>query len=428
MSAPARHSVRERAGSRLEPPFRILCFGYHPWSPLWKRNQSMMAALASRPRVAEVVFANPPVSAATPLDRLLDDLKSIRRHSWRGIWPHRPVPGLVVLTPVHWVPFRGRLGALARADRALLRGALLGRMGGRPFILVVNGVRRETLEIAELVAGEASYRVFDWSDDFAQFHKDPAARREIEELSVACVRSADLVLAVNQNLGARARDLGARVEVVINATGLRPLDRDRIPAGARELGARLGRPIIGYAGFINEHRVDEALVAELARRHPEWTILFIGVVQLDFDRRFRGYRNVVFHPPVPHRELAAYLSLFDVCLIPHLDNPHTAGNNPLKMYDYLTTGRPVIATRVAGLEGFEDVIEVAGDRERFIALVESALEKPDPPLAAAARRARAAEHTWEARAAQVEEILVRTLGGGREPGGGEASERPDMRR
>jgi len=153
-------------------------------------------------------------------------------------------------------------------------------------------------------------------------------------------------------------------------------------------------------------------VVELARRHPEWTICFLGLVQLDFDRRFPPLPNLVFHPQVPHAELSDYLSLFDVCLIPHLDNAHTAGQSPLKLYDYLTTGRPVVSTRIAGIDDFADVIEIADTRAEFIAAVEAAVSASgrEPPEAAAARRARGAEHTWDARARQVEAILLGALG------------------
>jgi glycosyltransferase involved in cell wall biosynthesis len=398
---------------------------------MWKRNQSMMAALARRPAVEKVIFVNPEVSLATPPARLLADLRSIRRHAWRGAWPHRPAPGVLVLSPVHWIPFRRRIRALGRIDRGLVRSRLLRRLDDQPFLLLLNGVREETLEVVDLVSDLASFQVFDWSDDFAQFHKDPAVRAEVEARSQDCIRQADLVLAVNQNLASRARALGARVEVVINATGLRPLsDGDgALVAGASTLARELRRPLLGYVGFINEHRVDHELVTELARRHPEWTLFFLGLVQLDFDRRFRSLPNVVFHPPVPHGELADYMSLFDVCLIPHLDNPHTAGNNPLKLYDYLTTGRPIVTTRVAGLEGFEDLVEVATDRDSFIAAVEAAVAGPDPPGRAANRRARAAEHTWEARAAEVEAILLEAVtGGGGAGGGAGASTGPEAER
>jgi len=393
----------------LVPPFTLLCFGYHPWSSVWKRNQSMMAALANRPSIERIVFLNPEVSAAAP-GHLVHDLRTLRRHSWRGVIPSHPRPKVEVMTPVHWLPLRGRSPRLAELDRQIIRSRLLAATAGRPFILFLNGVREETINTSDLIVDYAAFRIFDWSDDFAQFPRDPAAKAHIEELTRHCLDTADLVFAVNENLAERARARGARVELVINATGLSP-QGERGPGGmeASQLAAGLARPILGYSGFINEHRVDRELVHELARRHPDWTILFLGLVQLDFDRGFSDVPNVVFHPLVPYAKLADYLALFDVCLIPHFDNPHTAGNNPLKLYDYLTTGRPIVATRVAGTAGFEDVVHVAAGREEFIAAVERAVAEEEPETMAARRLARAAEHTWEARARQVEAAIVAAL-------------------
>jgi glycosyltransferase involved in cell wall biosynthesis len=316
------------------------------------------------------------------------------------------------------LPFRSRFPALARADRALQRDRMLGPLAHRPFVLYVNGIREETTPLIDLVRPQATFQVFDWSDDFAEFPRDPAARTRIQALTAEEIGRSDLVLAVNDSLAARARALGARVVTVVNATGLSPALADGPgAASARALAAGLRRPILGYAGFINEHRIDAELVRELARRHPDWTLLFLGLVQLDFDRQFADLPNVVFHPLVPHAELAQYLTLFDVCLIPHLDNAHTAGNNPLKLYDYLTTGRPIVSTPIAGISGFEDVVQVARDRESFIRAVESAVRDPGGPEAAAARLRRGAGESWEARAAQVESAIAGALaleGGGRQ--------------
>ena len=399
-------SVAQRPQPELDAPLTILCFGYHPWGPAWKRNQSLAAALAARPGIEHVRFVNPPVTLLTPLRRLWTELKGDHRYRWRGVLHYRPRPKLEVMTPLEWLPFRSRLRALAGADRTIQRADVLGPLIHRPFILYVNGVREETAELAALVHPLAELRVFDWSDDFAQFPIDPAGRAQMAALTTAEIQQADLVLAVNETLAERARGLGARVETVINASGLSPLAGGvPIHPGARALQARLPRPILGYAGYINAHRVDAELVRALAQRHPDWTVLFLGLIQHNFDRRFRDLPNVHFHPLVPHTQLADYLAIFDVCLIPHLDNAHTAGNNPLKLYDYLTTGKPIVSTRIAGVTGFEDVVVVADDRESFIRAVEAAVAAPGALADSAAQRARAAAHTWEARAAQVESAI-----------------------
>ena len=394
-------------------PISILCFGYHAWSPTWKRNQSLMAALAARPGVARVHFVNPAVSLLTPPAQLRRELTTHHRHRWRGIVPYRPVPGVRVWTPWHFLPVRARQGGLAPAERAVLGRLMLRGLGDEPFILYVNDIREEARALIELARPRAALCVFDWSDDFAEFARDPAAQRRLSELTELAIREADLVLCVNANLARRAAALGARVETVVNATGLRAAGEaaqsGSASAGARALGARLRHPVLGYEGNINDHRVDLDLVAVIARRHPEWTLLFLGQLQPGLDRRLGEAPNVVFHPLVPHAELAEYLRLFDVCLIPHLDNAHTAGNNPLKLYDYLTTGKPVVATRIAGLEGFEDVVQVADGHAGFLAALEQAVAVPEPPAVAARRRERARAHTWEARAHQVEAAIAASL-------------------
>ncbi len=394
-------------------PISILCFGYHAWSPTWKRNQSLMAALAARPGVKQVHFVNPAVSLFTPPRALGRELATHHRHRWRGIVPYRPVPSVRVWTPWHFLPVRTRRQGMAPAERAVLGRLLTRGLGDEPFILYVNDVRDEARALIELARPRAALQVFDWSDDFAEFARDPAARQRLAALTEIAIREADLVLAVNSTLARRAAALGARVETVVNATGLHPVAEGAAPgsasAGARALAGRLRHPVIGYEGNINDHRVDLDLVAEIARRHPEWTLLFLGQLQPGLDRRLGDASNVVFHPLVPHAELADYLRLFDVCLIPHLDNAHTAGNNPLKLYDYLTTGKPVVATRIAGLEGFEDVVQVADGHAGFLAALEAAVAVPEPPAVAARRRERARSHTWDARARQVEAALGAAL-------------------
>ncbi len=390
----------------------LVCLGYHPWSNMWKRNQSMTAELARQRLVERLLFLNPEVSLATSPGRIRRECRTVRRYSWSQILPRRPEPRVTVMTPIHLVPLRGRLPVLDRIDRHLIQTAVWRALGGRcPYLLLINTVRPESQELIELLGEDAVLRIFDWSDDFSRFQRDPRGVAEIARLTDALLESVDLVLTVNQPLAEHARRLNPRVQTVINATNMRALPADHQPGpGVRALAATLPGPILGYAGYINEHRVDVELVTELARRHPDWTVLFLGPVFRGFDRRFEGLPNVRFHPPVPYGELQDYLALFDVCLVPHLDNAHTAGNNPLKLYDYLTTGRPVVSTRIQGLAGFEDLVAVADSPAEFIAAVEQAVAERSAATADR-RRAGAAEHHWSIRVAEVAAALAGALGG-----------------
>ena len=264
------------------------------------------------------------------------------------------------------------------------------------------------------------------SDQPGRFAHGPELREAIARTTDDLIRRVDLVLTVNEQLTARARRLQGRVHTVINATNMRPRPAGHaLPPSVQALARSLTKPVLGYAGFINQHRIDLELVGELARRQPGCTLLFIGPIRDDFRRRFPSLPNIRFLPPVPYDALQDYLALFDVCLIPHLDNPHTAGNNPLKLYDYLTTGQPVVSTRIAGLEGFEDVVAVAESAPDFLAAVDRVLAE-DTGEARGRRLARAAEQHWSRRVHEVAAALEAALGRGGGAGDGQVAERSDV--
>jgi hypothetical protein len=91
---------------------------------------------------------------------------------------------------------------------------------------------------------------------------------------------------------------------------------------------------------------------------------------------------------------------FDVCLIPHTLDRLTVSMDPIKLYDYLATGKPVVTTPIAGSERFADLIYVANDAIGFAGQVGVALAEADADQAAR-RQQRAREHTWAARAATM---------------------------
>jgi glycosyltransferase involved in cell wall biosynthesis len=250
----------------------------------------------------------------------------------------------------------------------------------------------------------ARCRIFDWSDDFARYATQPADQEAIGAAVDRLLDRVDLVVAVNEELARRARRHGRETVVIHNATRMAPQPGPPRGPGARALRARLSHPILGYAGFVNEHRIDLAVVEALARAHPEASLVFLGPVFRDFSRRFPAFPNINFHPPVPHERLQDYLRAFDVCLLPHLVNAHTAGNDPIKLYDYLSSGRPVVTTPVAGSERVAGVARVADSPAAFCAAVEAALAEADPGLQAA-RLEVARQNSWAVRARQVENAV-----------------------
>jgi hypothetical protein len=105
--------------------------------------------------------------------------------------------------------------------------------------------------------------------------------------------------------------------------------------------------------------------------------------------------------------MPALLTSLDVCVIPHLVNELTLSMDPIKIYDYMATGRPIVSTGVAGVDRFDDVIYVRHDLDGFLDGIESALRENDN-----VRRQRliyAQENTWSKRGSEIWRIMEDVL-------------------
>jgi glycosyltransferase involved in cell wall biosynthesis len=143
------------------------------------------------------------------------------------------------------------------------------------------------------------------------------------------------------------------------------------------------------------------LVAEVAQAYPSCLILLIGHDQIGAGRRLRHIANVRLLGEVPYRQLPYYLHGFDVCLLPRRILPLTKAMNPVKVYEYLSAGRPVVAVDLPELQQFGDLVYNASSPAAFLDSVGTALAESRTAAIVAQRRDFAARETWAKRAARV---------------------------
>ncbi|HEU5320448.1 MAG TPA: glycosyltransferase, partial [Methylomirabilota bacterium] len=368
---------------------------------MWKRNQSMVAALARRSWIRRALFLNPDVWVGALARQPRRQLTGMARFAWRGVRLYRAAPKTDVFTVCHW-PFAGRVRVVDAIARGLAE-RVVGRYTADPYVLLVNRpADPESPLVGRLFEG-AALRVFDWSDDFEEFEVDDAARARLRGACDFFLRRSDLVLAVNERLARRAREVHPAVRLVRNATHYDILCRGAspglVPAAVMR---RIPRPVIGYMGWLNPARLDTGLLEAIVEARSAWSLVFLGPATSDrpLGDRLRKAPNVHRLPPVPYDALPRYLSAFDVCILPNRINAHTDGNDPLKIYDYLATGKPIVATPTAGTEGLEGVLRLAPDAPSFIRAVEDALGERDDALVER-RQALARLHSWDVRVAEV---------------------------
>lgn len=223
------------------------------------------------------------------------------------------------------------------------------------------------------------------------------ARRD-EALS----RHADLVFVAPPSLVDAKQALNANTVFSPHGVDVELFARAADPATAIAEGARgLGHPVIGYFGSLHEW-IDFELIEALARARPHWTFLLVGHVATE-PGALRTLANVRLVGAQPYATLAQWAKAFDVAIIPYRLNRQVANANPLKLREYLATGKPVVSVRNAEIEKFAAWVAIAEDRAGFLAALDRTLAE-DTPAAARARQAAVADQTWDRR---VEAIVAR---------------------
>lgn len=204
-------------------------------------------------------------------------------------------------------------------------------------------------------------------------------------------------------------------EVMVAHDGADPAPLDPGPAPEPWPG-RPGAPQLGYVGHLYPGKGAE-LVAALAPLLPDHDLHLVGGTQADAAawRRHDSPPNLHLHGHVPHARVPAYLARFDALLAPPFARTASAAGrdiarwmSPLKVFEYMAAGKPILASRLPVLEEVLTHADTAlllppGDAPAWAAAARGL--RVDPDLARAlGRRARArllADYTWDARVARI---------------------------
>jgi glycosyltransferase involved in cell wall biosynthesis len=372
----------------------IVCVGFADWdTELWTNQHHLMSRLARENRVlfVESLGLRQPQLAGK-------DLKRIARRLRRGIAPPRPADGLHVLSPLVIPLHRFRL--VRELNRRLLPWLVrraVRRLGLERPLLWAYVPQAEAL----LHALDPALVVYHCVDDIAvQPGIDGASFRAAEE---RFVRRADLVLASAPSLAARMRALNANVLDAPNVADTALFARALEPGPIDAALDALPHPRIVFTGAVVATKLDVPLLVELARARPRWSFALVGPVgpgdpRTDVSALARE-PNVHLLGARSYAQLPDVLRGADAGVIPYARNELTDAIFPMKVYEYLAAGLPVVATELPSIAGVAEVA-TAPDAAGLAALLDDALARDDP--ARRAERSRAAEaHSWDTRLAEI---------------------------
>ncbi|MCZ8518558.1 MULTISPECIES: glycosyltransferase [Paenibacillus] len=239
----------------------------------------------------------------------------------------------------------------------------------------------------------ADLTVYDCVDEFSEWL--------VHEPAMA--GAADVIFCTAERIHERIRRQypGARTALVRNAYDASMGLHDRTAAAAApppELPEHSG-PWIGYIGAWAPW-VDDMLLRKTARALPDTAVMVIGP---EFGRKYARDPRLHFLGMKPHSELPLYMERCSLFVIPFRLTDVTLATNPVKAYEYLATGKPVIATRLPECRRMAPFVDCARDHGEFVKLAALRLTSPGDSRA---RTAYALEHTWSHRAREVEEVLA----------------------
>jgi glycosyltransferase involved in cell wall biosynthesis len=340
----------------------------------------------------------------------MDPLMAWRQHCWPLC--HIPAASranfspLPVLLPPGW--------ASRRADTALPRlwkkaVAWCAERGEKPKGLFVTSPHY--LPLVAAARNEVSCYYY-CSDDYRGY--SGWGGDEMREKESAMMSQVEHAFFVSQPLAERAvADYGVsagKVSVSMNATEetfLQPVDVAEIRT-VFDAQPRLRRPVAGIVGGVND-RLDFELLRACAELPELGTLLFVGQVE---DSKSPAFHHLRKHPKClfvdrqPHDELPRWMQLLDVALIPYRNTEFNRYCSPMRLFDHLASGRPILATSgCPQVTAMQPWVWVAKEERLFLEMLPSLLRREAAPRSNEMVE-HARQHTWLARAGLIHEKIL----------------------
>lgn len=378
----------------LLPDVGVLALVADTWSMYWQSRHHVLSRLAS-------FF---PVVWLGPAHEWQDALTNPRVPS---LWDAALGPGFTVHRSERWLPRLYRpqwLAKLSFQERLKRAHSLLTARGCEKIILYIW--RPEFEPALRAVPFDLScYHI----DDEYTFSPVDLPIPDTEARLIRCV---DQVFVSSRALFEKKGRSNPHTTFVPNGVDYQAYTKwvheppDLVP---------IPHPRIGYSGFLKK-QLDWPLLSHLTARHPDWSFVFVGPqnnqAEIEpFIQELLRLANVHFLGAKLTPELAGYPQHFDVCIMPYRLDDYTKYIYPLKLHEYLASGRPTAGTRIHSLVEFTEVVALPNTWDEWSAAISTSLS---PAANEEARRAErqsvARRHDWRILVSQIAKTMARGLG------------------
>ena len=374
---------------------QIVCLATSPWYPIPTRKQQVMSRIPD----AEILYFDPSVTYIAPLK---DKLARPKLKAYRQ--PGEEIkPGLTVYALPPVLPFFNKFRWINKLNQRRMARYICKRMKQHgmdaPLLWVYSPVAVDCVDHIP-----HSGLVYDCVDRHSAYGglMNPALVDTMElELASKC----DQVFATAKALAERLRKVNAHTDFISNGANFERFVEASKSLPCPEDMKQINKPIFGFVGALQEC-IEYGFLEKAAESRPDWNFVFIGRENAGVDlSKLRTMKNCHFLGLKPNEQLPAYISQFDVCL-----NLFAAGDlskdvSPLKFYEYLATGKPIVSTpQPDQVMQYAPLIHIAATAEEFIHCCEMAMQDVKPERTEL-RIAEGKKSSWDSRVSEMRIIL-----------------------
>ncbi|MCS5640648.1 MAG: glycosyltransferase [Candidatus Marinimicrobia bacterium] len=317
---------------------------------------------------------------------------------------------LSVLTPYPRLPYRNHFQWIGWLNQKLLLAKIRRATKKLNFVhpLLWTFLHQTANMIGKLDESVAIYHcVDDWSVLLPMAGMgEPKRIRKDEKKLISCV---DVVFRVSAKLLDYYKIPNTKVFDISNGVDIDLFNPERyLDESLHDDMKNLPRPIIGFSGSFGKW-IDVELLIQVSRRYEEVSIVIIGLNEKNPNiHKLKPLENVHFLGMKSRKKVPQYISGFDVCLMPFNHTEVGKGLLPLKMFEYLALGKPVVAISSEVLEQFEEVLYLADDNDAFVQEIENAMVHDDRKNLVS-RREWALKYSWKNRVSKYLNIIQRSI-------------------
>jgi glycosyltransferase involved in cell wall biosynthesis len=354
----------------------VVLFSTAEWFwPYWTNKQHIAARLASRG--FRVLYVESTGFRRPGLNRI--DLDRIWQRVKRGVGPMREVQKNVWVLPPLTLPRTQHLSWAEHFNTWQLRTRIASWLhavdAARPVVWTYHPYMLRLAKVLDPAA-----LIYHCVDNIGALPGvDGKAFDQAERQLLA---TADRIFTTSPALQQRCAAIApARTDYFGNVADIEHFATARLDGADPADLAAIPRPRLAYVGVLSDFKVDLELVEQVAAQRPQWHLIFIGDEREGQNSAkiasLKKRSNAHFLGWKPHAQLPAYLRGIDVALLPQMINDYTRSMFPMKYFEYLAAGRPVVATPLPALAEFTTLHREADTPETFIDAIAGALVTPN---------------------------------------------------